>query len=892
MDRSIQPSVMIIGCAALVTTAVLLPALILRPSASAPTNETQTQTPLAQLTPVAPAPGSPPTVAVETASPSSPASTASSAGANETGLIDADASRGERFTIMQREAMKNVSPDELSAALPKAFAFPTLRDDAIFGIDVSHHNTDNCDCDIDWKRVADQKVAFVYVKSSEGTRSSDSKFASHWAKLAKIPSIHRGAYHFLSADDDIEAQVDFYLKKIMPLQANDLPPAMDLEWDIYPNGRKFSPVDRRDYWANIPANEIIARALKWLELVEQKTGRTPVIYTCREWWRERIGDESKFELFKRYPLWLSAMSDANLRLENPNAGRAATGAWGGWDIWQFTKMGDLTSAGVKLPRDPRADRWDVSIVPGTLSDFQKKMGIVPTVAVADASTSTSAGKDAAKEPAKDNPAGEAAKDQNQQAAGKPGSDKASDPAKDANATPAKKRRPPRTPKSPAATDQPPTNRETESAGKPSDTQVAKNDSEPSTQPMPVDRNPETDNTGKPGDPSVAPEPQVATTTPQEPPKEKQAETSASQEPAKEKQADATPPQEPVKDKEADATPAQEPAKDKQADAAPPQEAAKDKQADATPPQEPVKDKQADTTPAQEPAKDKQADAAPPQEPAKDTQKEAPKGSQANADGDKTKPADAASGAVSGATTASNEPPKDSTVSATTPSEPAKDAAPPSPSASNDPPKIIRMPSADGTAGTSVEPNLGTGAGTGGPVASAEPPQPTPPASAPATSGAKADDTPLATNPGSGNAPAANTPTKEPPTSTAAGDDAGRPAEPTTTSPGPGGTTVAANEPPKNEPPKDPASTNTGPAATPAEAPKDTAAAKPETPPAANDAKGNKPAAGAATETVASASTDSQKPMMEIVLKNGRVLRVETDTDPDKLLRLIALLEQS
>jgi lysozyme len=794
---------------------------------------------------------------VQTASPSSPASTASSVGANETGLIDADASRGERFTIMQREAMKNVSPDELSAALPKAFAFPTLRDDAIFGIDVSHHNTDNCDCDIDWKRVADQKVAFVYVKSSEGTRSSDSKFASHWAKLAKIPSIHRGAYHFLSADDDIEAQVDFYLKKIMPLQANDLPPAMDLEWDIYPNGRKFSPVDRRDYWANIPANEIIARALKWLELVEQKTGRTPVIYTCREWWRERIGDESKFELFKRYPLWLSAMSDANLRLENPNAGRAATGAWGGWDIWQFTKMGDLTSAGVKLPRDPRADRWDVSIVPGTLSDFQKKMGIVPTVAVADASTSTSAGKDAAREPAKDNPAGEAAKDQNQQAAAKPGSDKASDPAKDANATPAKKRRPPRTPKSPAATDQPSTNRETESAGKPSDTPVAKNDSEPSTQPMPVDRNPETDNTGKPGDPSVAPEPQVATTTPQEPPKEKQAETSASQEPAKEKQADATPLQEPVKEKQADATPAQEP----------------------------VKDKQADTTPAQEPAKDKQADAAPPQEPAKDAQQDAPKDSQVTAEGDKSKPADATPVAPSSTTVASNEPPKDTTTAATTPSEPAKDAATPSPSASNDPPKIIRMPSADGTAGTSAEPSVGTNPSATSPVPSAEPPQPTPPAIAPETTAAKPDDTPAATKPSTGDA-AAPTPPKEPSTSTAAGGDAGKTAEaPTTTSPATGTTIVAANEPPKSAPPKNPA-------VTPAEAPKDTAAAKPETPPAANDAKGNKPAAGAATETVASASTDSQKPMMEIVLKNGRVLRVETDTDPDKLLRLIALLEQS
>ncbi len=803
MDRSIQPSVMIIGCAALITTAVLLPALILRPSASAPANEAPKPPPVAQLTPVAPAPGA--TAQPQTASAPSPgsstaASEAAKTASNETGLVDADASRGERFTIMQREAMKNASPDELAAALPKAFAFPTLRDDAIFGVDVSHHNTDNCDCDIDWKRVAEQKVSFVYVKSSEGTRSSDSKFASHWAKLAKIPNIHRGAYHFLSADDDIEAQVDFYLKKIMPLQANDLPPAMDLEWDIYPNGRKFSPVDRRDYWANIPANEIIARALKWLELVEQKTGRTPVIYTCREWWRERIGDEAKFELFKRYPLWLSAMTDKTLQLENPNAGRKDGGAWGGWDIWQFTKMGDLSSAGVKLPRDPKADRWDVSIVPGTLAEFQKKMGIAPTVAVADASTSSGGGKDGAKEPAKDSQAGEAAKDQNQQVATNPEADKAGDPTKDTNAPPAKKRRPPRAPKSPAVTEsQPSINPETENTGKPSETQIAKNEGEPSKQPMPVDRNPETDNTGKPGDPSVTPEPRLATTTPQEPAKEKQADATSPQEPAKEKQADATSPQEPAKEKQADATSPQEPAKEKQADATSPP----DKQADATP---------------------------------------------------------------SGATKE---------------------------------PGIIRMPSADGTAGTAAEPNIGTSSSTGSPVAAAEPPQPAPSTNAPAVTVVKPDDAQAATSPGSGgapasNAPASNAPAKEPSTSTAAAGDAGKTAEaPTATTPATGTTTIAANEPPKSEPPKDSAaSMNSGATTVPAEPPKDTVATKSEPPPvASNDTKDNKPPAVAATDTNTSASTDSQKPMMEIVLKNGRVLRVETDTDPDKLRRLIALLEQ-
>ena len=421
MDRPIQPLLMVAGCAVLVVAAIALPVAILQPEGHVapgqvvafqplPTAETPVQqapvaqapvaqAPIAQA-PVAQAPVTQAPVdqapAVKAPSrrrsaakaptaqaPAPEAQKSETPAASETSEGDG-LSRGQRFRIVEQEELKKLGlGGTLSSSLAKAFAFPTTRSDAIFGIDVSHHTTDNCDCPIDWDRVGAQKVAFVYAKATEGGRYRDPTFDKHWSELGKRPKIHRGAYHFLRADVSAETQAKHFLDAMGKLEPGDLPPVMDLEWDTYQDStRKWEPKDGKDHWSNLGTDEILAHALKWLQIVEKETGRVPVVYTSRTWWSDRRISEQKLELLKRYPIWISAMEAEDLRLEKPGVKGKWAGTWS-WTLWQFTNMGDLTKAGIKNPKNSTDERTDVSIYPGSLGQFQQAMGLAATIEVVD-----------------------------------------------------------------------------------------------------------------------------------------------------------------------------------------------------------------------------------------------------------------------------------------------------------------------------------------------------------------------------------------------------------------------------------------------------------------------------------------------------------------------------
>jgi lysozyme len=432
MDRPIQPVLMVAGCAVLLVAAIALPVVILQPAGQVELVSVR-QTPIAEIpvrpppaaeapvvnAPVAQAPveqapiveGPDAKAPVAPAPPTKPPTSRSrrSKAPPPAEIAEGDGlSRGQRFRIVQQEALKALGPEAaLSSALARAFVFPTTRSDAVFGIDVNHYTTENCGCQIDWDRIANQKVAFVYAKATEGVSYKDPTFDKHWRELGKRPNLHRGAYHFLRADVEIEAQVKKFLDRMGTLQPGDLPPAMDLEWDVYRDStRKWQPKDGNDYWSNLEPDEILARALKWLQLVERETGRVPIVYTSRMWWMQRIKDESKLELLKRYPIWLSAMEDEDLRLEKPGAKGRWAGKWN-WTLWQFTNMGDLTKGGIPNPKAPTDERMDVSIFPGDLGQFQQAVGISATIVVADnkvpATQNTDTGGVAPAEPQKEPP---------------------------------------------------------------------------------------------------------------------------------------------------------------------------------------------------------------------------------------------------------------------------------------------------------------------------------------------------------------------------------------------------------------------------------------------------------------------------------------------------------
>lgn len=130
---------------------------------------------------------------------------------------------------------------------------------AVRGIDVSHHNGD-----IDWPRVAQNGIHFVYVKATEGGDRADPRFELNLTG-ARSAGLKTGAYHFFTFCRPGEDQAKHFLSRVK-LEPNDLPPAVDVEFV----GNCKNPPERAIVRENLE---------KWLSQVESALGRKPIIYS-------------------------------------------------------------------------------------------------------------------------------------------------------------------------------------------------------------------------------------------------------------------------------------------------------------------------------------------------------------------------------------------------------------------------------------------------------------------------------------------------------------------------------------------------------------------------------------------------------------------------------------
>jgi lysozyme len=260
-------------------------------------------------------------------------------------LVD-DFSRGD----LLRYAM-TLGP--AAAAVPDRFVFPDdaqARTEWSFGTDVSHH-----DGTIDWSKARQHEVRYVWVKATQGTDFKDRMFAKNWADLEKMwanetTRVHRGAYHFMSAQGDAKAQAQNFLSIVASFLPTDLPATIDLEWDA-PAGS--ADPGRDDRWQKLSADEIIEKALVWLEEVERASGKVPVIYTAASWWSERIGKTDKLN---KYKIWIADYTRKSQLNETPRlpAGREAP-------LWQFSERGRV--------KDGFSTNVDVNVFKGGVDQF-------------------------------------------------------------------------------------------------------------------------------------------------------------------------------------------------------------------------------------------------------------------------------------------------------------------------------------------------------------------------------------------------------------------------------------------------------------------------------------------------------------------------------------------
>ncbi|MBW4577828.1 MAG: hypothetical protein KME08_21575 [Aphanothece sp. CMT-3BRIN-NPC111] len=243
--------------------------------------------------------------------------------------------RGKRRIIAKgfNSSNKQISSDGIDIFIVASSA--DTSDLLEFGIDVSNHNGTS----INWQHVKSADISFAFVKATEGGTFKDSTFTTNWRGIQNA-GIIRGAYHFFRPLKSIEEQVKNFLDVVVKLAPSDLPPALDLE---------HFPDKVRVEWDQLSLNERIDRAKTWLDKVEQKTGRKPIIYTSPSFWEEFMGDT---QAFTDHALWLANyVNPAN----NPGNKKPKVPAnnWGrkGFTFWQHTEDGTVAGVSGKVDRN-------------------------------------------------------------------------------------------------------------------------------------------------------------------------------------------------------------------------------------------------------------------------------------------------------------------------------------------------------------------------------------------------------------------------------------------------------------------------------------------------------------------------------------------------------------
>lgn len=191
----------------------------------------------------------------------------------------------------------------------------------VSGIDVSHYQQK-----IDWRAVTGAGIQFCFIKATEGAEDVDSCFRRHWED-AGAAGLIRGAYHFFRPQIPITAQADLLVKTIGPLQAGDLPPALDLEGTAG--------------WVDIPLSDRSALVLNLLEEVELRLHATPFVYMS-PWFATDVLKSSS--AMAQLPIWIAQYTREPSPVVPP--------PWNTWAFWQHSQSGILPgiSGAVDLDR--------------------------------------------------------------------------------------------------------------------------------------------------------------------------------------------------------------------------------------------------------------------------------------------------------------------------------------------------------------------------------------------------------------------------------------------------------------------------------------------------------------------------------------------------------------
>ena len=182
-----------------------------------------------------------------------------------------------------------------------------VKDSDIVGVDISEYQAD-----VDMEKLAEQNVQFIYMKATEGSGFTDSRFADNWAAAAEH-GIPAGAYHFFSIDSPGSMQAQNYIDTVGPLGDRSLIPAVDVEF--YADKRNDPP----------EREELIRELGDFLDALEEEYHVKPMIYAPRE-----ICEKYLLGHFDEYPRWVRSIYYP-VTFETGDS----------WVLWQYSDTGEL-----------------------------------------------------------------------------------------------------------------------------------------------------------------------------------------------------------------------------------------------------------------------------------------------------------------------------------------------------------------------------------------------------------------------------------------------------------------------------------------------------------------------------------------------------------------------
>jgi lysozyme len=210
------------------------------------------------------------------------------------------------------------------------------------GIDVSYW-----EAGIAWKKVRGHGIYFMFAKATEGEGYVDPTFDDNWVG-AKSVGILRGAYHFFHPNMNPVKQADKFIEIVKAMNDNgELPPVLDLEMTD-----------------NQPAQVIIERAKTWLDRVQQRLGKRPIIYSSPGFLKSSFvvpgGGPPLWA--NEYPLWI-----AHYGVSQPSLPKG----WLKWTFWQYSESGTVKGINAAV---------DLNWFNGTVEELYQFAGSPPPTA--------------------------------------------------------------------------------------------------------------------------------------------------------------------------------------------------------------------------------------------------------------------------------------------------------------------------------------------------------------------------------------------------------------------------------------------------------------------------------------------------------------------------------